>query len=70
MVFLGHTRQIFGQYSKTSLIQTNWEQTLVQINENLNDRSTTENMFREVIKYTLRVFLCNTTLYGNSDCLS
>jgi hypothetical protein len=30
-------------YSKTSLIRTNWERTLVQISERLNYRSDTEN---------------------------
>jgi hypothetical protein len=38
-----------GYYSKTSLIQTNWEKTLVQISESPNYRSDTENMFREVM---------------------
>jgi hypothetical protein len=39
-----------NKYSKFSLIQTNWEQTLIQISENPNYRSVTENMFREVTK--------------------
>jgi hypothetical protein len=37
--------------SKTSLIQINWERTLVQISERPNYRSATENMFREVVKW-------------------
>jgi hypothetical protein len=37
-------------YSKNTLIQTNWEWTLVQISPNY--RSATENMFKEVIKWT------------------
>jgi hypothetical protein len=40
-------------YSKTSLI---WERTLVQISESLNYGSATEDMFREVIKWTSHVF--------------
>jgi hypothetical protein len=36
-------------HSKTSLIRTNWERTLVQISESPNYRSVTENMLREVI---------------------
>jgi hypothetical protein len=51
------------QYSKTSLIQNNWERTLVQMSESPNYRSATVNMLREVIKWTSRVFLCNTTLF-------
>jgi hypothetical protein len=47
----------------TSLIRTNWERTLVQISESPNYRSATENMFREVIKWTSRVFLGNKTLF-------
>jgi hypothetical protein len=46
--------------SKTSLIRTNWERTLFQISESPNYKSATENMFREVIKWTSRVFLGNT----------
>jgi hypothetical protein len=48
---------------KTTLIRTNWERTLVQISESPNYTSATENMFREVIKWTSRVFLGNTTLF-------
>jgi hypothetical protein len=51
------------KYSKTSLIQTNRERTLVQISESPNYRSATENMFREVIKWTSCVCLGNTTLF-------
>jgi hypothetical protein len=51
-----------GNYSKTSLIWTNWEQTLVQISESLNYRSATENMFREFIKWTSHVLLSNITV--------
>jgi hypothetical protein len=40
------------KYSKISLIRTNWERTLVQISESSNYTSATENMFREVIKWT------------------
>jgi hypothetical protein len=57
-------------YSKASLIRINLERTLVQISESLNYRSATENIFREVIKWTLRVFLGNTTLFWNLDCIS
>jgi hypothetical protein len=39
-----------AKYSKTSLIRTNWERTLVQISESPNYRSAAGNMFREVIK--------------------
>jgi hypothetical protein len=44
------------EYNNTSLIRTNWKQTLVRISESAN-----ENMFREVIKWTSRVFFrkCN-----------
>jgi hypothetical protein len=52
-----------SKYSKTSLIQTNWEQTFVQISESPNYRSALENMFREVIKWNSHVFLGNTTLF-------
>jgi hypothetical protein len=37
-------------YSKTSLIRTNWERTLVQINDSPSCISATENMLREAIK--------------------
>jgi hypothetical protein len=49
--------------NKTSLIQTNWEQTLVQITESLNYRSVTENMFKEVI----RDFTCLFRQYYNFE---
>jgi hypothetical protein len=58
------------KYSKTSLIRTNWERTLVQISESPNYRSATENMLREVIKWTSLFFLGNTTLFWNLDCIS
>jgi hypothetical protein len=51
------------KYSNTSLIRTNWERTLVQISQGPNYRSATENMFTEVIKWTSRVILGNTTLF-------
>jgi hypothetical protein len=54
---------LVDKYSMTSLIWTNWEQTLVKISESLNYRSATENMFREVIKWTSHVFSGNTTLF-------
>jgi hypothetical protein len=44
-------------------IRTNRERTLVQMSESPNYRSATENMIRKVIKWTLRVFLGNTTLF-------
>jgi hypothetical protein len=47
---------MLGIYSKTSLIPTNWERTLVQISESPNYGNATENMFREVIKWTSRLF--------------
>jgi hypothetical protein len=54
----------------TSLIRTNWERTLVQISESPNYKSTTENMFKEVINRTSRLFLGNATLFSNSGCTS
>jgi hypothetical protein len=68
----GYNEQIIVNliYSKTSLIRTHWERTLVQISESLNYRSATENMFREVIKWTSRVFLDNATLFQHLDCIS
>jgi hypothetical protein len=36
-------------YSKISLIWTNWEQPLVHISEGTNYRSATESMFKEVM---------------------
>jgi hypothetical protein len=51
------------KYSKTSLIQTNLEQILVQISESLNYRSDGASMFREVMKWIMCVFLGNTTLF-------
>jgi hypothetical protein len=58
------------QYSKTSLIWTNWKQILVQISESLNYRSATENMLRELIKWTPRFFPGSTTLFWNLYCIS
>jgi hypothetical protein len=52
-----------GNYSNTSLIETNWERTLVQISVSLNYRSANENMFMEVIKWISRVSLGNTILF-------
>jgi hypothetical protein len=40
-------------YSKTSLIQTNLERTLVQIGKSLNHGSPTESVFREVIRWNV-----------------
>jgi hypothetical protein len=45
------------------VIQTDWEQTLVQISESPNYGNATENMFREVIKWTSHVFLGNAALF-------
>jgi hypothetical protein len=59
------TFSYFCIYSKTSLIRTNWERTLVQISESPNYGSATEHMFRELIKWTSRVLLGNTTLFWN-----
>jgi hypothetical protein len=50
-------------YSKTSLILTNWERTLVHLSESPNYKSATENMFRKVTKLTSRVFLGNSALF-------
>jgi hypothetical protein len=50
-------------YSKTSIIQTNWEQTLVQINEGPNYRRATESQFREVMKWILYALSGNVTLF-------
>jgi hypothetical protein len=55
------------QYSKTSLIRSNLERILVQISESPHNRNTTKNMFREVIKWTSRVFLRNTVFL--IDCI-
>jgi hypothetical protein len=46
--------------SKTSPIQTNWERTFVQISESP----------KLVIKWNSHVFLGNTTLSWNLDCIS
>jgi hypothetical protein len=46
-------------YSRTSLIRTNWERTLIQISESPDYRSATKNVFREVIKWTSGILLGN-----------
>jgi hypothetical protein len=61
---------IYISYSTTSLIRTNWERAPVEISGSPNYRIATENMLREVIKWISRVFLGNTTLFWNSDCIS
>jgi N-dimethylarginine dimethylaminohydrolase len=66
----GVLQSLLGQHSKLSLIQTNWEQNLVQISESPNYISVIENMFKEVIKFTSLVSLGNTTLCWNLDCRS
>jgi hypothetical protein len=65
MVVFCDSARMSSNCSKTSLIQTNWEGTLVEISESLNYRSATENMFREVLKRTSHVFLSNRTLFSN-----
>jgi hypothetical protein len=52
---------LLTQYSKISLIRTNWEQPLVQIIEELL------KIFREVVKWPSCVFLGNTTLSRNLE---
>jgi hypothetical protein len=49
---------------------TNWERTLVQFSESPNCRSATENIFREVIKWTSYVSLGNASLFWNLDWIS
>lgn len=49
--YLHMQANIMGKYSKTSIIQTNWEYTLVKISGSQNYRSATED-----IKQTSRVF--------------
>jgi hypothetical protein len=51
------------KYSKTLLIRTNYGLTLVQISGSPNYRNITENMLKEVIKWTSLVFLGNTALF-------
>jgi hypothetical protein len=60
----------FMEYSKTSIIRTNWEQTLVQINESPNYRSATEKTLSEVTKWISLVFLENETLFRNLNLIS
>jgi hypothetical protein len=48
------------QYNKTSLIRTNWVQTLVQISLSPNCKSATENVLREVTKWTSHFSIGNT----------
>jgi hypothetical protein len=43
---------LISLYSKTSLIQANLEWTPFQITESPNYRSATENMFKDVVKWT------------------
>jgi hypothetical protein len=52
-----------SHYSKTSVIRMNWQGTYVQIGGSPNYINGTENLLREVIKWTSRVFLGNTTLF-------
>jgi hypothetical protein len=51
--------EVNTKYSKTSLIRTNCERTLVQISESPNSRGVTENMSKEVIKWISRLLLEN-----------
>jgi hypothetical protein len=57
-------------FRENSLIWTNWEGTIGQRSEGPNYRIATENMFREVIKWTSPICLGNTSLFLNLDCMS